>query len=290
MLYSMTGFGRAEKITPALRVIVEIKSVNSKSFDLRTRLSSQFQSKEIEIRKIVQEQLIRGKVDLNLTVERVEESDYKINTNAFNSYFKTLSDLANHQNIESGDLLYTITRMPGVVVQNSEEVSDKDWETVQQTIQAALKKIINYRTQEGKATQEDIVQNVAELKKLLLQVEPEEQGRIDKIRQRLLSALEKIQLNNQVDENRLEQEMIFYLDKFDLNEEKVRLAQHFDYFLEEIEKEVPTKGKKLGFILQEIGREINTLGSKANSATIQRIVIQMKNYADKIKEQLANIM
>lgn len=290
MLYSMTGFGRAEQITPILRVVVEIKSVNSKSFDLRTRLSSSFQSKEIELRKIVQEQLIRGKVDLNLTVERVEESDHKINTNAFNSYYKTLTVLADNQGIDSGDLLYTITRMPGVIIQNSEAISKEDWQTVQKTVEEALTKIIAYRTQEGIATEKDIVQNITALQELLYQVDPAEQGRIDKIRQRLLSALEKIQLNNQVDENRLEQEMIFYLDKFDLNEEKVRLEQHFNYFLEELQKETPSKGKKLGFILQEIGREINTLGSKANSATIQRIVIQMKNYADKIKEQLANIM
>lgn len=290
MLYSMTGFGRAEQATKAQRIVVEIKSVNSKSFDLRTRISNQFQAKEIAIRKLIQQQLIRGKVDVTVQVESVGETDHNINETAFNNYYNTLHQLANAQGIDHGDLLYTITRMPGVILQNVDKVSEEDWGQVQAVIQQALDALIAYRAEEGDATEKDIVQNVNTIQQLLQEVDPHEQERIDKIKNRLLQSLESLQLNNKVDENRLEQEMIFYLDKFDLNEEKIRLEQHCKYFLEELEADKLDKGKKLGFILQEIGREINTLGSKANSATIQYLVIQMKNHADKIKEQLANIM
>ncbi len=290
MLYSMTGFGRAEQATKAQRIVVEIKSVNSKSFDLRTRISNQFQAKEIAIRKLIQQQLIRGKVDVTVQVESVGETDHNINETAFNNYYNTLNQLANAQGIDQGDLLYTITRMPGVILQNVDKVSEEDWHQVQAVIQQALDALVAYRAEEGEATEKDIVQNINAIQQLLQEVDPHEQERIDKIKNRLLQSLESLQLNNKVDENRLEQEMIFYLDKFDLNEEKIRLEQHCKYFLEELEANKLDKGKKLGFILQEIGREINTLGSKANSATIQYLVIQMKNHADKIKEQLANIM
>ncbi len=290
MLYSMTGFGRAEKSTATQRIVIEIKSVNSKSLDLRTRVAPQFQSKDIALRKILGKRLLRGKIDMNILVENTEDTAYQININAFNNYCKTLREVAVNQNIAAGDLMYTITRMPGVVVQNIDEVKPENWAEVLAVVEEAISKIEAYRAEEGAATEKDILENINIIQNLLTEVNPKEQERIDKIKNRLLQSLESLSLNSHVDENRLEQEMIFYLDKFDLNEEKIRLEQHCIYFKEEIAKNTIAKGKKLGFILQEIGREINTLGSKANSAAIQRMVIQMKNHADKIKEQLANII
>lgn len=290
MLYSMTGFGRAEKTTPSQRIIVEIKSVNSKSFDLRTRISTQYQGKEIELRKLINNNLMRGKVDLTLTVENTLENDHAINKKAFSNYYKNLKEVAEEHKIEKGDLLYTITRLPGVIIQNNDAVDNNAWKLILEVVEEALVSVNDFRTEEGKATLEDIQSHINNIAKLLSDVDPAEEERVEKIKARLLSSLEQLQVKGKVDENRLEQEMIYYLDKFDLNEEKVRLQQHCTYFSEELEKEVKSKGKKLNFILQEIGREINTLGSKANSATIQRLVIQMKNEADKIKEQLANIL
>jgi len=290
MLYSMTGFGRAEKTTDTQRIVVQMKGVNSKSFDMRARIPSQFQSKEIDLRKLINKRLERGKVDLTLNVESTEETEYTINTSTFDNYYNNLIELANRQGIPSGDLLYTITRLPGVIVQNMNEVDEQAWEEVLEVVEEAVEKMIAYRAEEGEATEKDVYENIEAIQRLLAQVDPEEKERVEKIRARLLAALEALQANNKVDENRLEQEMIYYLDKYDLNEEKIRLAQHCKYFVEELEEDESRKGKKLGFILQEIGREINTLGSKANSATIQRLVIQMKNHADKIKEQLANIL
>jgi len=286
----MTGFGRSEKTTASLRIVAEIKSINSKSFDLRARISPLFQSKEIELRKALNKALIRGKVDITLLVETIDGNEHAINKQAFNNYCRDLSALAMQHNIGNGDLLYTITRLPGVIVQNEDAIDAEQWNAVLATVQEAIEALLSFRKEEGQATAIDIQNHINNIQSLLEKVEPAEQGRIDKIRARLLSSLEQLQVKGKVDENRLEQEMIYYLDKFDLNEEKIRLEQHCHYFLEELAKNVASKGKKLNFILQEIGREINTLGSKANSADIQRIVIQMKNEADKIKEQLANIL
>lgn len=290
MLYSMTGFGRAEKTTDSQRIVVEIKSINSKSFDLRARISTQYQGKEIELRKLLNKNLIRGKVDLTLSVENTLKNDHSINTTAFNNYYTDLKDLAGEHQLELNDLLYTITRLPGVVVQNDDSIDENQWEEILAVIEESLAALNDFRAEEGNATSIDIQNHITRIQELLAEVDPAEKGRIDKIKSRLLSSLEQLQVKGKVDENRLEQEMIYYLDKFDLNEEKIRLQQHCSYFLEEMDKEVLAKGKKLNFILQEIGREINTLGSKANSAAIQRIVIQMKNEADKIKEQLANVL
>lgn len=291
MLYSMTGFGRAERTTNTQRIVVEIKSINSKSFDLRTRISTQYQSKEIELRKLINSNLIRGKVDLTLTVENTLENEHSINKQAFDNYYNDLMGImSKHSTIDNGDLLYTITRLPGVIVQNNDAVDEESWATILEVINEALSALNDFRAEEGKATLEDIQSHISKIEALLQRVNPAEDERVEKIRARLLSSLEQLQVKGKVDENRLEQEMIYYLDKFDLNEEKVRLQQHCTYFVDELNKTVLSKGKKLNFILQEIGREINTLGSKANSAEIQRLVIQMKNEADKIKEQLSNIL
>ena len=201
-----------------------------------------------------------------------------------------LKELAVEQEMNPGDLFNTITKLPGVVVQNLEEINEDEWSAVLATIQTCLDAFTAYRTEEGTAALSDISNNIDQIDRYLQDIDQYEQPRIDAIKQRLHSSLEQIELNGKVDQNRLEQEMIFYMDKLDLNEEKIRLTQHLKYFKEEIGNSAISKGKKLGFIAQEIGREINTIGSKANSATIQKNVIQMKNYLDKIKEQLANIL
>ncbi len=286
----MTGYGRAEQATDQQRIAVEIRSVNSKSLDLRIRLAHIYQSKEIELRKRISNELIRGKVDVTITIENTQQNDHAINREAFENYYKGMLEIAAFHGIKEENLLTTIVRLPGVVVPNTETVDEDTWQRLVLLMDEALAALQSFRKQEGEATYHGILEHISRIESALAEVEPEEKERIDKIKTRLLSSLEELQLKGKVDENRLEQEMIYYLDKFDLNEEKMRLEQHCQYFREELSKDTASKGKKLGFILQEMGREINTLGSKANSATIQRLVIQMKNQADKIKEQLANIL
>lgn len=289
-MQSMTGYGKSTATFNNLSIIVEIRGVNSKNFDLRTRVPSQYLSKDIEIRKLLSSKLIRGKIDFTLQIDSEDLSDYKINKGTFSYYLSFLKELAVEQEMNPGDLFNTITKLPGVVVQNLEEINEDEWSAVLATIQTCLDTFTAYRTEEGTAALSDISNNIDQIDRYLQDIDQYEQPRIDAIKQRLHSSLEQIELNGKVDQNRLEQEMIFYMDKLDLNEEKIRLTQHLKYFKEEIENNAISKGKKLGFIAQEIGREINTIGSKANSATIQKNVIQMKNYLDKIKEQLANIL
>lgn len=290
MLYSMTGFGRAESETPTQRISVEIRSVNSKGLDLRIKLSPTYQSREIDARKHLGAALLRGKIDVNIVVEHTQRQEHTINRTAFDHYYHNLQEIAVYHGIGQGDIFYTVTRLPGVVVQQEDSIAEEDWVAVLEIMNKAIEALQAYREEEGRATYDDILSHIRQIEQLLEQVDPHEEGRVEKIRTRLMSSLEQLQAKGKVDENRLEQEMLYYLDKFDLNEEKVRLRQHCQYFVEELDKNVPMKGKKLAFILQEMGREINTLGSKANATGIQHLVIQMKNEADKIKEQLANIL
>lgn len=290
MLYSMTGYGRAEQATNQQRIAVEIRSVNSKSLDLRIRLAPTYQSKEIELRKRISNELLRGKIDVTIIIENAQQNDHAINREVFENYYKGLLEIATFHGLENKDLLSTVMRLPGVVVPTTEIVEEATWKRLLELVEEALTALKNFRKQEGIATYHDILTHINCIESVLSEIQPAEKDRINKIKMRLLNSLEELQLKGNIDENRLEQEMIYYLDKFDLNEEKMRLAQHCQYFREELHKDTPSKGKKLSFILQEMGREINTLGSKANSATIQRLVIQMKNQADKIKEQLANIL
>ncbi|MCP4439012.1 MAG: YicC family protein [Aureispira sp.] len=286
----MTGFGRAKKSFEKQVITIEIKSLNSKGLDIRTRLAAQYQSKEIDLRKKIQQAAIRGKVDINLSVESIGDSDYKIDQHAFQNYYNQLNELTGTYGMPKGDILYTVTRLPGVIVQNTDEVDESLWLEVLETFDQAIENFNNFRAQEGAAMLKDIQLRITNVEKLLEQVEPFEAARLEKIRARLLANFEKAQLNGKIDDNRFEQEMTYFLDKFDLTEEKIRLSQHCTYFTEVVSSSKASKGKKLGFILQEMGREINTLGSKANSADLQRVVVQMKDEADKVKEQLANIL
>lgn len=291
MIQSMTGYGRTQIEFERQTVTIEIKSVNSKTLDMRLRMPVNYQHKEIAIRKSLTQSIIRGKVDLNLSVESNEDISHSVDMASFNHFYQQLAEISGTQGIPQGDILYTVTRMPGVVVQNDEKADETKWAEVRQALDTAVLQFQNYRKEEGAALEKDIRQRIVNIKERLVQIPQYESERIEKTKSRLLQNLEQIRMSTKVDENRLEQEMVFYLDKFDLTEEKIRLEQHCEYFIKELDNNhYKSIGKKLTFILQEMGREINTIGSKANHATIQHLVVQMKNEADKIKEQLANIL
>ena len=292
MLHSMTGYGRSQKTFDTQTITVEVKSINSKTFDLRMRLPTHYQTKEIELRRQLATELIRGKVDFNLSISGTNNSDFRIDTTAFEAYYFQLVEMADNLGLDKGDLLYTITRLPGVVMQNDGDVSDDEWANIESVMLEAMKQLNAFRAQEGLVLHNDMKMRIEIIMGLLVQVGPLEQGRMEKVRQRISGNMEQFIPAAKIDENRFEQELIYYLDKLDITEEKIRLLQHCNYFLEVCadEKDSLDKGKKLNFIIQEIGREINTLGSKANFADIQRIVVMMKDEADKVKEQLANIL
>ena len=292
MLHSMTGYGRIQKSFENHTVTVEIKSINSKTFDLRVRLPMLYQSKEIELRRLLGNELIRGKVDFTLQLSGSANSDFRIDSSNFDAYFNQLNEIAGNLGLDKGDLMYTITRLPGVVVQNDGDISEEEWAEMELLITEAIKKTNAFREQEGLVLMNDMKMRIDMILSLLVQVEPFEKERIERVRQRISNNFEQFIPAAKIDENRFEQEIIYYLDKLDITEEKTRLLQHCNFFQEVCadKKDSLDKGKKLNFIIQEIGREINTLGSKANFAEIQRIVVMMKDEADKIKEQLANIL
>ncbi len=292
MLHSMTGYGRIQKSFDNFTVTVEIKSINSKTFDLRVRLPMLYQSKEIELRRLLGNELIRGKVDFNMHLSGSANSDFRIDSSTFEAYFNQLNEISGNLGLDKGDLLYTITRLPGVVVQNDGDVNEDEWAQLELLIMEAVKKTNAFREQEGLVLTNDMKMRIETILSLLIQVEPFEKERIEKVRQRISGNFEQFIPAGKMDENRFEQEILYYLDKLDITEEKTRLLQHCNFFQQVCvdKKDSLDKGKKLNFIIQEIGREINTLGSKANFAEIQRIVVMMKDEADKVKEQLANIL
>ena len=289
MLHSMTGYGIAKQSFETQTLSVELRSLNSRNFDLRLRLPNAYQAYELELRKLLQNELQRGKVDLVITLESNNLHDYQINQDLLASYIEQLSQAAAMNGIEKGDILQTAARMPNLINSQEIEISEKEWEELKGLLAQAIEKFNAFRLQEGEVLRQDVENNLNTILLLLQQVIPFEPERLEKVRQRLRTQLE--QLATKVDENRFEQELIFYLEKYDISEEKVRLQQHCNYFLNELKQSEPlSKGNKLGFIAQEIGREINTLGSKANHAEIQHLVVKMKDALEKIKEQLANIL
>lgn len=287
----MTGFGKAEFEINNKKFTIEIKSLNSKQIDINTRIPAVYREKDIEIRKELSDKLERGKVDFNIYVESLgDESNSKINESILKSYFKQLNKISTELNLPiDQSTLHAALRLPDVVKTEYQTLDEEEWEIILKNIKNAVADIDKFRVQEGNALEIDIVRNIEFIQSLLTQVEPFEEQRIELLRNRLTENLEKLALNGNVDKNRFEQELIFYLEKLDINEEKVRLTNHCGYFLETIKEPFPT-GKKLGFISQELGREINTIGSKANNTEIQRIVVQMKDYLERIKEQLLNVL
>jgi len=291
MIRSMTGYGKAECELALKKITIEVKSLNSKQLDLNTRTPGVYREKEIEIRREISDKLIRGKVDFSLYSESLGvESNSAINNPMVKSYFAQLSELSNELGLPVNEhILPIIMQLPDVVKTTRDEPDENEWKIVIATIREALTALDNFRLQEGLSLRKDIITNLNIITTLLEQIAPYELERTAKVKERILDGLKELASPEGVDHNRLEQEMIFYLEKLDINEEKVRLGHHCSYFIETLELDEPV-GKKLGFIAQEIGREINTLGSKANHTEMQKLVIGMKDALEKIKEQLLNAL
>lgn len=291
MIKSMTGYGKSECELPHKKVTVEIKSLNSKQLDINTRISGIFREKDIEIRRIISDRVVRGKIDFILYVESLGDvTNSNINSAVVRGYYNQLCQISNEIGLSSNEsLLPVIMGLPDTVKTEREELDEEEWGIILKTIHRAIDSLNHFRAQEGVALANDLNQNIDQILQLLKQVEPFENERVAKIKDRIYEGLKEINASEQINEARLEQEMIFYLEKLDVNEEKVRLSNHCDYFLETLRLNEPV-GKKLGFIGQEIGREVNTLGSKANHSEMQKIVILMKDALERIKEQSLNIL
>ena len=277
---------------------MEIRSLNSKSLDLSVRIAPQLRSKELEIRTLIAQRLERGKIDLSIYYQDATQGENAaiytpINRDAFAYYYKELSSLQAELGVQAGDLLATIMRMPEVTkVQDCNDISNEEWAVVLQTIEEAIQQFNAFREQEGASLYQMFCEKLDAIAGLLAEVEPYEQSRVEKIKARIEANLEQLSAATQqtIDRNRFEQEMIYYIEKLDINEEKVRLTNHLKYFRETMEGEGAGVGKKLGFIAQEMGREINTLGSKSNQSEMQIIVVKMKDILEQIKEQVLNVL
>ncbi len=291
MLLSMTSYGRVAAPLRDKSIVVELKTLNSKFVDLRLRLPSNFYEKEMWIRKHIHDKLLRGKVEATFTYQNEEGGEvYNINRALFKDYHNQLRKITDELEMQEGDLLSAILKLPEVVSTPEDPLNDEDWEVVKACLNSALEKIIAHRKAEGESIKAALTQHIENIQSHLEQVDPFETHRVERIRNRMSNNMEEYMQKENIDENRFEQEVLFYLEKIDISEEKVRLAQHCDYFLLEMALEHPAKGKKLNFISQEIGREINTLGAKAYSSDIQRLVVLMKDELEKIKEQVANVL
>ncbi|WP_027125593.1 YicC/YloC family endoribonuclease [Gelidibacter mesophilus] len=285
MIQSMTGYGKSVIQLPTKKISIEIKSLNSKNLDLNTRMPSLYREKELDIRKLIASKLERGKVDFSLYMEITgEETSTQINKTVVKQYIKQLKDVVDGDETE---LLKMAIRLPDAVTTERDEMDEDEWSEIAAEINTAITKIQEYRLDEGKVLETeffDRVKNISELLDAVIAMDPE---RIDGVRERLNKGV--AELKEKVDENRFEQELVFYIEKFDITEEKVRLRNHLDYFIKALESD-DSNGKKLGFISQEMGREINTIGSKSNYAPMQKLVVQMKDELEKIKEQLLNVL
>jgi uncharacterized protein (TIGR00255 family) len=291
MMRSMTGFGKSVCELSNKIVSVEIRSLNSKQLDIFTRIPNIYKDKELEMRNMISQELNRGKIELIISYENTDSaSTAQINTQIVKEYYNQIREIAKELGAdEGGDLLQTVMRFPESLKIAREEMDEKEWAMLAEKIGEALGSIKAFRAQEGIALEKDIMQRVDRISELLAGIDPFETERVNKIRERIHSSLTESLEKENIDESRFEQELIYYLEKIDITEEKVRLKNHCEYF-REVTRDTETVGKKLGFIAQEMGREINTLGSKANHSEIQRIVVQMKDELEKIKEQLMNVL
>ena len=291
MIQSMTGYGKATAELPDKKINVEIKSLNSKAMDLSTRIAPAYREKEIEIRNLISKTLERGKVDFSIWVEKdAADTAAPINTAILESYYKQIKNISITTGIPMPeDWFSLLLRMPDVMTKvDIQELSEEEWAVVSAAIQEALERLVEFRKQEGAALEKKFTEKIDNIAALLKSIEPYEQERVGKIRDRIIDALEKT-ISVDYDKNRLEQELIYYIEKLDINEEKQRLTNHLNYFRETM-REGHGQGKKLGFIAQEMGREINTTGSKSNQAEMQNTVVKMKDELEQIKEQVLNVM
>lgn len=287
----MTGYGKAVVAFNEKKINVEVKSLNSKSLDISTRIAPLYREKEMELRQKIQQVLIRGKVDFSLWIDRDASLDATpINADTVRFYYDQINRIAYEQEISLPMDWSTLLRLPDVMTkQDNEELSDEEWAVVCQVVDRALQELVEYRRQEGAALEKKFNEKVDNIETLLHAIDPYEKARVEKIRSRLTENLATIK-DVDYDKNRLEQELIYYIEKFDISEEKQRLSHHLNYFRETMAEQEGGQGKKLGFIAQEMGREINTTGSKSNQAEMQNIVVQMKDELEQIKEQVLNVL
>lgn len=287
----MTGYGKAIAETPQKKISIEIKSLNSKQLDLSTKLPWLYKEKEPEIRNIISQKLDRGKIEISIYFDIIEDEGVPIINKAIvKNYFRQLKELASDLEININDqILPVIMKLPDALKTDRPELPEAEWEVVRSQILESVRILDLYRSEEGKSIEADMGKRLSNILAFLDGIESFESGRIEKVRERLLSILHGNTATENIDKNRFEQELIFYLEKFDINEEKVRLRKHCEYFFETMGTDAPN-GKILNFITQEIGREINTIGSKANDASIQKLVVMMKDELEKIKEQTMNIL
>ena len=285
MIQSMTGYGKSVIQLPTKKISIEIKSLNSKNLDLNTRMPSLYREKELDIRKLIATKLERGKIDFSLYMEITgEETSTQINKTVVKQYIKQLKEVVDGDETE---MLKMAIRLPDAVTTERDEIDENEWSQIAKEIDNSLEKIHQYRLDEGKSLESEFFDRVKNISDLLDQVIAMDPERIEGVRERLHKGV--AELKEKVDENRFEQELVFYIEKFDITEEKVRLKNHLDYFLKAL-KSADSNGKKLGFIGQEMGREINTIGSKSNYSPMQKLVVQMKDELEKIKEQLLNVL
>lgn len=292
MVKSMTGFGKTTVESGNKKIVIEIKSLNSKQLDLNLRIPNIYKEKEMEIRGMIKERLDRGKVDMCIYFDNSEtDKDVSINKTIVMQYFNQMLDISAQLGVEinQNDLLQTVMRFPDTLQVKSEELEEEEWKCLKAGIEEALNEINKFRIQEGTALIKDISHRIQLIQQLAGDVPKFEGKRVEVIRQKLQEKINEWTEVKNIDQNRMEQEIIYYLEKLDITEEKVRLANHCKYFMETVEKE-EAPGRKIGFIAQEIGREINTMGSKANDHDIQKLVVRMKDELEKIKEQSLNVL
>jgi len=290
-IQSMTGFGKSSFSVGNKTINIEIRSLNSKQLDTNIKLPHLYKEKESEVRRMLSEQLVRGKIELYFSFELLKgESSNVINANVVNAYLQQLSEVLDKTNLQVNEqILSSVLQMPQVLSAEKEVLSEEEWKTILPYLGKAIEQLIDFRSQEGEVLSNDLKERIRLIEQLLQEVNIPEKQRIERTKERIRKSLTEAIEQDKIDENRFEQELIYYLEKFDITEEKIRLATHCKYFVETLEKGGAV-GKKLNFISQEIGREINTLGSKANDAALQKIVIQMKDELEKIKEQSFNIV
>lgn len=287
----MTGFGKASQEINNKKINIEIRTLNSKSLDFNIKIPANFREKEGEIRALASQFLERGKVDLWMSIEGYNEGgNYTINKELASAYLAQLKSFASENELKETDWMQIVFRMPDVVKAADDSLTDEEWGTLKSTIVKAFEQVNIFRSSEGKDIEMSLEKNVARIADLLLQVQPFEESRIKLLRDKINRSLQDVLAEAAIDQVRFEEELVYYLEKFDISEEKTRLKRHCDYFLETMREEQQFSGKKLNFISQEMGREINTLGSKANNADLQRIVVMMKEELEKIKEMVLNVL
>ena len=291
MLKSMTGFGRAEQTVNDKTFLVEIKSLNGKQFEMQLRLPPLLRPYEFAIRNILQEQLVRGSIDCNISIKQNGTTrPVNINTDLIKAYYRQIEELAGELNIDTNAVLSSLLRLPEVITPTTDMLNDNDFEDFKKVLQIALNELTKHREEEGASLEKDLIKRIANInaqEEVIVKLEP---NRMKRIREEIVQLLEQHVGKENYDGNRLEQELIYYIEKIDIHEEQVRLKQHCEYFMELLSNKDESKGKKLSFVIQEIGREINTTGSKAYDADIQKCVVTMKDELEKAKEQVLNVL